>query len=152
VTANGFLEVNGRIEGPLTCRSVVIGEKGQVSGSVVGQRVVVDGCVEGEILCDDVLLKSSAHVVGDIICRSVSFEKGAFFEGRLVPTRETSTTILPKRAPPVEHRVEEPVTLSEESLPKKANSATAFVDGKEVFVAALIGITLIGLMTWLIVG
>jgi hypothetical protein len=66
-----------------------------------------------------------------------------------VPTRETNTPVSPKRAP--EQRFEDPVMPSEESLPKKANSVTAFVDVKEVFVAALIGLTMISLMTLLIV-
>jgi cytoskeletal protein CcmA (bactofilin family) len=44
--------------------------------------VVVNGKVEGPIQGGDVVLKSKAHVVGDIRHKSLTIEKGAFFEGR----------------------------------------------------------------------
>jgi cytoskeletal protein CcmA (bactofilin family) len=44
----------------------------------------VDGRVDGPIFAQDVVLKSHAYVIGDIICQSLAVEKGAHVDGRLV--------------------------------------------------------------------
>ena len=73
VTAEGLVEVNGRVDGELHCTSLVISRGAHVAGTIAAGRVVVDGRVEGPIQGGDVILKSKAHVVGDIhhhlICR-----------------------------------------------------------------------------------
>jgi cytoskeletal protein CcmA (bactofilin family) len=88
VTAEGLVEVNGQVEGELHCTSLIISRKAQVTGTIQAERVVVDGRVEGPIQGGDVVLKSQAHVVGDIYHRSLSIERGAFFDGRSVQARE----------------------------------------------------------------
>jgi cytoskeletal protein CcmA (bactofilin family) len=84
VTAEGLVEVNGQIEGELHCTSLMISPKAHVAAAVEAERVVVDGSVEGPIQGGEVVLKSKAHVVGDIHHRSLTIEKGAYFEGRSV--------------------------------------------------------------------
>jgi Polymer-forming cytoskeletal len=41
------VEVNGQIEGDVRCTSLVISSNAQVVGSVIAERVVVNGRVEG---------------------------------------------------------------------------------------------------------
>jgi cytoskeletal protein CcmA (bactofilin family) len=82
VSAEGLVEVNGQIEGDVHCTSLVISSSAQVVGSVNAERVVVNGRVEGPIQGGDIVLKSKAHVVGDIRHKSLTIEKGAYFEGR----------------------------------------------------------------------
>jgi cytoskeletal protein CcmA (bactofilin family) len=82
VTAEGLVEVNGRIEGELHCTSLVIARGAHVGGIVAAERIIVDGKVEGPIHGGDVVLKSQAHVVGDIHHRTLTVERGAFFDGR----------------------------------------------------------------------
>jgi len=79
VTAEGLVEVNGRVDGELHCTSLVISRGAHVAGTIAAGRVVVDGNVEGPIQGGDVILKSKAHVVGDIHHQSLSIESGAFF-------------------------------------------------------------------------
>jgi cytoskeletal protein CcmA (bactofilin family) len=87
VTAEGLVEVNGRIEGELHCTSLVIAREAHVTGTVAAERVVVDGKVEGPIQGGEVVLKSQAHVVGDIHHQSLAIERGAYFDGRSVQVR-----------------------------------------------------------------
>jgi cytoskeletal protein CcmA (bactofilin family) len=87
VTAEGLVEVNGRVDGELHCTSLVISRGAHVAGTIAAGRVVVDGNVEGPIQGGDVILKSKAHVVGDIHHQSLSIESGAFFDGRSVHAR-----------------------------------------------------------------
>jgi len=83
VSAEGLVEVDGRIEGDVSCTSLVISPNAQIVGSVTAERVVVNGRVQGPIQAGDVVLKSRAHVVGDIRHQSLTIVKGAYFEGRV---------------------------------------------------------------------
>ena len=82
VTADGLVEVNGHIEGDVHCTSLVISPKAQIVGHITAERVIVNGRVEGPIQGGEVVLKSLAHVTGDIHHRSLTIEKGAYFDGR----------------------------------------------------------------------
>jgi cytoskeletal protein CcmA (bactofilin family) len=92
VTAEGLVEVNGRVDGELHCTSLIISRGAHVAGTIAAGRVVVDGHVEGPIQGGDVILKSKAHVVGDIHHQSLSIESGAFFDGRSVHARANGQT------------------------------------------------------------
>ena len=81
VTAEGLVEVHGQIEGELHGTSLVIARGASVVGTMIAQRIVVDGNVEGPIEGGDVILKSHANVTGDIKHQSLSIENGAVFEG-----------------------------------------------------------------------
>ena len=81
VTAEGLVEVHGQIEGELHGTSLVIARGASVVGTLVAQRIVVDGNVEGPIQGGEVVLKSHANVTGDIKHQSLSIENGAVFEG-----------------------------------------------------------------------
>ena len=82
VTADGLVEVNGKIEGNLHCTSLIVSPKAHINGTIIAERVVVNGKVEGPIQGGEVVLKSQAHVVGDIHHQSLTIEKGAYFDGR----------------------------------------------------------------------
>src|SRR5215210_6893985 len=81
VTAEGLVEVNGQIDGEVHCTSLVISRGAYVRGTIAAERVVIDGNVEGPIQGGDVILKSDAHVVGDILHHSPTTERGAHFQG-----------------------------------------------------------------------
>ena len=82
VTAEGLVKVHGTIEGDLHCTSLVIAETAQINGTVIADKIVVNGRVTGPIRSQDVVLKSQADVTGDIYHKSLIIEKGAHFEGR----------------------------------------------------------------------
>ena len=89
VSAEGLVEINGRIEGDVHCSSLIISPKAAISGAVEADKVLVDGRVEGPIRGSEVVLKSHAHVVGDIHHQRLSIEPGAYFEGRSVCLLQT---------------------------------------------------------------
>jgi len=82
IISRGILQVDGEIEGDVQAAEVIVGEKGQVSGMVVGRQVVVRGTVSGVICGETVALQASSHVDGDIHHMSFAIEQGAHFEGR----------------------------------------------------------------------
>jgi cytoskeletal protein CcmA (bactofilin family) len=82
IIGRGMLQVDGEIEGDVQAVEVIVGEKGQVTGMVAGQQVVVRGKVNGVVCGKTVALQASSQVNGDIHHMSFAIEQGALFEGR----------------------------------------------------------------------
>lgn len=99
LTAEGAIEVNGNLEGDLTCASLDVSRKAYIRGSVQADRVVVNGRIEGPIRGRVVVLRSRAHVVGDIMAKTLSIEKGAFFDGRSASIPEVQDDKLARPLP-----------------------------------------------------
>lgn len=84
VSAEGFVELHGEIEGELHCTSLQVSERGKINGKIIADDVVVNGKVDGPINGVYVNLQSKARVTGDIHHQLFSIEKGAFFAGRSI--------------------------------------------------------------------
>ena len=83
VLSKGRVKLEGTIEGDMRCRSLVVGEQGTVTGSIVAEDVAVYGKVAGIIRGDAVTLYSTAHVEGDIYHHGIGIEMGTHYDGRL---------------------------------------------------------------------
>ncbi len=94
VSAEGLVQVNGRIEGELNCHSLVVSPGAEILGSVTAEHIEVNGTIQGPVHGGDVVLRSRAHVVGDIHHRSLTIGKGAYFEGRSMQ-KQTVEAISP---------------------------------------------------------
>lgn len=82
IISQSRLQVDGVVKGDLHSVEIVIGEGGQVSGTVAADNVIVRGGVEGAIRGERVELQSTARVDGDIHHKSLTVEQGAIFDGR----------------------------------------------------------------------
>src|ERR1700730_11368161 len=82
IISQGTLQVDGEVEGDVGGAEVIIGEKGNVTGTVAAARVIVRGTISGVIRGATVTLQSSAHVEGDIHHMSLAIEQVAEFDGR----------------------------------------------------------------------
>ena len=82
IISRGTLQVDGEVEGDVAGKEIIIGEMGQVTGTVAAERVIVRGRITGAIRSVTVALQSSARVEGDIHHMSLSIEQGAEFDGR----------------------------------------------------------------------
>lgn len=77
----GAVHVDGRVEGDIQSKDIVIGETATIHGNLQGESVRIFGAVEGQIKGDAVFLAKSAKVRGDVIHKSLAIEQGAFIEG-----------------------------------------------------------------------
>ena len=118
VTAEGLVEVHGKIYGDMHCTSIVICNNAEIKGTVVADDVVVDGLVEGPIRCKDVLLKSKARVKGSIHHQSLTIEKGAQFEGEVIPGHGTE-----KDTPAANGKLKAQAANGEAKTPAPASAA-----------------------------
>jgi cytoskeletal protein CcmA (bactofilin family) len=96
VTAEGRVEIYGRLDGEVQCKSLLLSRKAQLVGAVTAEHAIINGKVEGPIHAAHVTLKSRAHVVGDIHHQSLSIKKGAYFEGRSVQTSKEKEAVPEK--------------------------------------------------------
>jgi cytoskeletal protein CcmA (bactofilin family) len=78
------LLIQGQVDGSvnLDLHSVTVGSQGRVNANITGRVVVVEGQVEGDLNAkEQIILRSSAHVMGDISAPRVVLEDGASFRG-----------------------------------------------------------------------
>ena len=103
----GTLMLNGRFKGDISSTdTLIIGEKGSVTGDIRAGQVFVSGEVVGSLFCTErVELKGTARVFADVEAPLVVVEEGVLFEGHCrmtkanpnaetLPTRELSVVPL----------------------------------------------------------
>jgi len=105
VTTSGDIELKGTVVGDVTCRTLLIAEDAKIEGTAKAEKVVVRGTVEGQINGIRVTLTSSAKVKGELICKALSVDEEAYFDG-------------------TSQRVEDPLGI-ESSIAKGSSAATA---------------------------
>lgn len=81
LTTSGDIELKGTVVGDVTCRTLLIAEDARVEGTATAEKVVVRGEVEGQINGIRVTLASSAKVKGELICKALSVDEEAYFDG-----------------------------------------------------------------------
>ncbi len=81
VTSKGEIQVDGEIEGDISCSSLLLGDKSKVTGGVAAEDVVVRGHIVGSIRGVRITLQAQSQVEGDIVHQSLAIEQGACFEG-----------------------------------------------------------------------
>ena len=83
VSATADLHLDGRIEGDITCASLVQGERGEIVGAIIAQSARLAGTVRGSITAGDLVIMRSAHIHGDVHYTTLTIEQGAQVDGRL---------------------------------------------------------------------
>ena len=86
IISDGFIDIDGKIEGNVKCRSATVRPNGLVRGDIQADIIHVYGRVEGQIKSRNVSLYSSARVMGTIMHESLSIEDGAFVDGKFKRT------------------------------------------------------------------
>jgi cytoskeletal protein CcmA (bactofilin family) len=83
LSAEGEMQIDGKVEGNVRAHRAVIGSSGVINGEVVAEEIVIRGEVNGPIRGRLVQLSAGARVVGDIVHWTISVESGAEFEGNI---------------------------------------------------------------------
>lgn len=85
ISATVDLHVDGRIEGDVSCATLVQGSDSTIKGNVTAKVARVAGTVEGSIDADELIVERSARIVGDCSYGSLKIEVGANVAGRFNP-------------------------------------------------------------------
>ena len=77
------VRMDGFIKGDVRCsKRLVMGESGQVKGTIIAESAVIMGKIEGELQVKDTLhLKATAVINGNIQAKIMTVEEGAEFNG-----------------------------------------------------------------------
>jgi cytoskeletal protein CcmA (bactofilin family) len=79
------LYIDGELEGTIkSSKEVNVGKNGHVKGSIVTERLVVQGFIEGSIEAKTVEIKAAGHVSGEIISNELIIESKGVFEGNSI--------------------------------------------------------------------
>ena len=83
IITQGEMQIDGQVEGDITCQTLVVGEGARISGEVTAECVKVHGELHGKIHAGTILIAKSAKVVGDVTHDSLEIEAGAQIEGHI---------------------------------------------------------------------
>ena len=116
--SEGAVDIDGRIEGNVKARTVIVRQNGCIIGDLQADVAQVYGQVKGLIKARDVQLFSSCGVEGTIMHESLSIEDGAFVDGKFkrtdkVALLEDQRPVLAYDKDQEEAELEEPIDLLE---------------------------------------
>jgi cytoskeletal protein CcmA (bactofilin family) len=93
IIGSGDLQLDGTVRGDVKVGRLIVGETGNVEGSIQADQVEVRGRVVGAVTGKHVKLHGTAFVDGDISHEQLSIDVGAYFQGRCLQARKVDTTI-----------------------------------------------------------
>lgn len=84
IITDGEMQIDGRVEGDITCKNLIIGPTAHIVGEIKAQRVRIHGEVSGKLSADHITIGRTGHVTGDIQHDSLEIESGAQVEGHFL--------------------------------------------------------------------
>lgn len=81
ISCKGELHFRGQLHGDVHCHKLLVGEAGKIQGNVIAEEVVVQGSITGAVRAANVVLQAKCYVEGEVVCRQLTVEQGATFEG-----------------------------------------------------------------------
>jgi cytoskeletal protein CcmA (bactofilin family) len=85
IAASVDLHLDGRVEGDITCASLVQGRDSVIKGAVTAEVARLAGTIEGSISARELVIQASARITGDVTYESLTIEQGSQVEGRFSP-------------------------------------------------------------------
>jgi cytoskeletal protein CcmA (bactofilin family) len=85
IAASVDLHLEGRVEGDISCASLVQGPGSVIRGAITAESARLAGTVEGSISARELILLASARITGDVTYESLVIEQGSQVEGRFTP-------------------------------------------------------------------
>jgi cytoskeletal protein CcmA (bactofilin family) len=84
ISAPGKAVINGNVSGELTADDLLIGTKGQVTGSVRAREIDVHGELNEDIVCKEhLLIHSTGKVSGTLEYHELEIQRGGKFKGNM---------------------------------------------------------------------
>lgn len=77
------LHVDGRVEGDVSCATLVQGPASVIQGAVTAETARLSGTVEGAITVRALFVLASARISGDVHYETLTIEQGGQVDGRL---------------------------------------------------------------------
>ncbi|MAR56303.1 MAG: hypothetical protein CMM93_03890 [Rickettsiales bacterium] len=88
IISDGFIDIDGHIDGNVKCGAAIIRENGSILGDLIADSLQIYGRVEGLVKGRSVNLHPTARVVGTIMYENLSIEDGAIVDGKFKRTNK----------------------------------------------------------------
>jgi cytoskeletal protein CcmA (bactofilin family) len=85
ISAGVDLHLDGRVNGDVSCASLVQGAGSVIRGAVRADTARLAGTVEGSIDAKDLVIQASARITGDVSYDKLTIEPGGQVDGRFSP-------------------------------------------------------------------
>lgn len=85
LTSPGEVQLDGIIEGEVSCGHLTVGEHGVITGTVKADHLVLLGRIEGKVRAKTVNLEHMARIKGDVTYETLSMPAGVQVDGKLIP-------------------------------------------------------------------
>ncbi|MBI2240589.1 MAG: polymer-forming cytoskeletal protein [Magnetospirillum gryphiswaldense] len=120
IITDGEMQIDGHVEGDISCKTLVIGPKAHIVGEVRAHTIRIHGEVSGRLAADHVTIGRSGRVTGDICHGSLEIQSGAQVEGHFLRKEAQAEPVaLPKpEAKPVNDKAEKAVTVAQPPAPE----------------------------------
>lgn len=82
LSAKVDLHIDGKIQGDVTCGSLVQGEGSVIVGKVIAETARLSGKVDGSIEAGELVIEASARISGDVVYQSLTIAPGGMVEGK----------------------------------------------------------------------
>jgi cytoskeletal protein CcmA (bactofilin family) len=92
------LMIEGRVEGNVSCTSLLVSRCGRIIGDISSESVLLEGSVQGMINSRSVELKEGCLLLGDIASQTLAVDHGANFTGSVKSTRPADKPELTEAA------------------------------------------------------
>lgn len=81
--SGGDVQIEGNVEGDIKSRTVTVGEKAHINGSINADTANIRGRITGKLNAAAVRIAKTANIQGDINYQTLSIEEGAAIDGQL---------------------------------------------------------------------
>lgn len=85
LSATADLHVDGKVQGDITCASLVQGQSSIVNGAIRADSARLAGSVKGSIAAGSLVILKTARIEGDVSYETLTIEQGAQVDGKLTP-------------------------------------------------------------------
>ena len=82
ITDGEIIHIDGKLEGDISCKELIIGTSGSIKGNIVAKTVELYGELNGSIKAESLFIASSAKFFGDSVYKTIAIEPGAVLIGQ----------------------------------------------------------------------
>ncbi len=91
ITDGDVIHIDGKLEGDVTCRDLVIGSTGAVIGKIQAKNLELYGQLNGSLAVENLFIAGTATFIGDSIYKTIAIEPGAVLEGKCAVSKTQPT-------------------------------------------------------------
>jgi cytoskeletal protein CcmA (bactofilin family) len=77
IEAKDYINFDGSINGTIKAKTVNLGRKSYVKGTVTADHITIEGEIDGDIQGKDVYIKSSAKIKGTVRYSNIDIQEGS---------------------------------------------------------------------------